>query len=189
MTLVEILQGLPHLPELFERLRSGRHICADDGPLYLALRAEVGSYRALFEALGFDLVGHDRGFYYFLSGEDLGKEASQLAAFFFILVEAWGDAGKDLEATAFGAAGHRLADLPHLSRDRWRRLMAEANVTNEEELSNLIRRLERYGFAERLADDRFRFRTPVWRFLDLCFEVLNDDHDESTKVNSATGDA
>ena len=67
--------------------------------------------------------------------------------------------------------------------------MAEANVTNEEELSNLIRRLERYGFAERLADDRFRFRTPVWRFLDLCFEVLNDDHDESTKVNSATGDA
>ena len=37
------------------------------------------TYRTLFAALGFDLVEHDRGFYYFQSAEELGKEATQIA--------------------------------------------------------------------------------------------------------------
>ncbi len=171
---IEELAGLSLLPRLFDRLRSGRHICADDDALYMALRSEYSSYRTLFAALGFDLVEHDRGFYYFQSADDLGKEATQLVVFFFILVEAWGDAGKDLESTAFDPAGHALVDLPHMTRESWRRCMAEANVPNEEELANVIRRLERYGFTKRVGEDRFCFRTPAWRFFDLCLEVWKE---------------
>jgi len=168
------LEDKAHLPELFDRLRSGRHLCADDGPLYLALRVDYATYRTLFAALGFDLVEHDRGFYYFQSSEELGKEATQIAVFFFVLVEAWGDAGKDLEATTFDPAGHAVAELPHMTRESWRCCMAEANVSTEEELSNVVRKLERYGFTERLDDDRFRFRSPAWRFFDLCREVWKE---------------
>jgi hypothetical protein len=173
MTVVD-LEGRNHLPDLFDRLRSGRHLCADDGALFLALRADFGTYRALFEAIGFDLVEHERGFYYFRSGEDLGKEATQLAVFFFVLVEAWGDAGKDLEAAAFDPGGHAVDDLPHMTRESWRRCMEEAGVVTGEDLADLVRNLARYGFTERVGDDRFRFRTPSWRFFDLCLEVLAD---------------
>jgi hypothetical protein len=171
MSVVE-LDGKHHLPELFDKLRSGRHLSADDGALYLALRTDFAEYRALFEAIGFDLVEHERGFYYFRSTDDLGKEATQLAVFFFVLVEAWGDAGKDLEATAFDPAGHALSALPHMSRDSWRRCLAEAGIANDDEIAKVVQRMERLGFTERLADDRFRFRTPVWRFFDLCRDVL-----------------
>jgi len=173
MSIVD-LEDKAHLPELFDRLRSGRHLCADDGPLYLALRADYATHRTLFAALGFDLVEHDRGFYYFQSEEDLGKEAAQLVVFFFVLVEAWGDAGKDLEAITFDPAGHPVSDLPHMTRESWRRCMAEANVTTDDDLWNVVRKLERYGFAERLDDQRFRFRAPAWRFFDLCLEVWRE---------------
>ena len=36
--------------------------------------------------MGFDLIAHERQFYYFRSTEELGKEATQLAVFFFVLV-------------------------------------------------------------------------------------------------------
>lgn len=168
------LEGKECLPDLFDRLRSGRHLSVDDGPLYLSLRAEFETYRVLFGAIGFELIEHERGFYYFRSAEELGKEATQLAVFFFVLVEAWGDAGKDLAATALDPAGHAVSDLPHLTRDSWRQCMVEAGVSTSEELGRVVHRLKQLGFAERLGDDRIRFRTPVWRFFDLCLDVLAD---------------
>jgi hypothetical protein len=165
---------MPRLSDLFDKLRSGRHLCADDGPLYLALRADYAAHRELFAALGFDLVEHERGFYYFRSDAELGKEATELAVFFFVLVEAWGDAGKDIAFTAFDPGGLVIADLPHMSRESWRRCMAEAGVSSPEELADTVRKLERYGFAERIDELRFRFRTPAWRFIDLCAEVWQE---------------
>ncbi len=181
------LDGKPHLSELFDRLRSGRHLCADDGPLYLALRSDYAAHRGLFGALGFDLVEHDRGFYYFQSEAELGKEATELAVFFFVLIEAWGDAAKDIGDTAFDPSGHLVDDLPHLTRESWRRCMAEAGVTNESELTDVVRKLERYGFAERIDESRFRFRTPAWRFLDLCADAWRDaqpEDDDAEEVGS-----
>jgi hypothetical protein len=181
------LDGKEHLPELFDKLRSGRHLSADDGPLYMALRVEYASYRALFTAVGFDLIEHERQFYYFRSTEELGKEATQLAVFFFVLVEAWGDAGKDLAATAFDPAGHAVPDMPHLRRDSWRRCMAEAGVGTDEELARVVQRMDRLGFVERIAEDRFRFRPPAWRFFDLCLEVLVDSEREPDSAPTVVG--
>ncbi len=171
---IDDLVEKPYLREAFNLLRAGRHLSADDGPVFLALRTDFDEFRTLFAALGFDLVGHDRGFYYFQSGEDLGKEAAQLVVFFFVLVEAWGDAGHDLEATAFDPGGHVIDDLPHFTRESWRACMGEAGVPDATELTNLVKKLERYGFTERVGDDRFRFRTPAWRFFDLCLEVWQE---------------
>ncbi len=187
MTVVD-LTDKGHLGELFDKLRSGRHLSAEDGPLYLALRTDYGTYRALFAALGFDLVEHERGFYYFRSSEDLGKEATQLAVFVFVLVEAWGDAGKDLETTALDPAGQALADLPHLTREGWRRCMAEADSATPEDLARIVQRLERLGFAEAVGEDRFRFRAPVWRFFDLCLEVLGEAEARELTSDESTSD-
>lgn len=176
------LDTLPHLSDLFNKLRSGRHLCVDDGALYLALRANFEAYRAVFGAIGFELVQHDRGFCYFRSDADLGKDATQFAVFFFVLVEAWGDAGLDIEATAFSPGGHHIADLPHFSRERWHDCMVEAGVPSPDNLGDLIRRLDRYGFAERPDDERFRLRVPAWRFFDLCRDVREES--EADKVIS-----
>lgn len=179
---VDAILAKPHLDGIFNLLRSGKHLSVDDGPLYLELRAEYGQYRHLFKALGFDLVNHERGFYYFRSGDDVHKEATHLVVFFFVLVEWWGDGGHDLEAVAFDAGGHSLADLPHFSRESWRACMEEAGVPNEDELANVVKRLERYGFAQRIGEERFRFLTPAWRFFDLCREVWQ----ESANANDAS---
>lgn len=168
------LAALPHLQEIFDRLRGGRHLCADDGVLYTSLRERPAEYRRLFAALGFDLVDHDRGFCYFRADGELGKEASAQAVFFFVLVEAWSDQGLDLQAKVFDPAGHRHDELPHFGREGWRACMAEAGV-KEADLSDVLRRLERLGFSERIDDERFRFRAPAWRFLDLCREVLEEE--------------
>lgn len=183
--MIQELLRKPHLREVFDRLRSGRHLCADDGSLFLALRADFEAHRDLFGALGFELVQHDRGFYYFRSEVDLGKEATQLAVFFFVLIEAWGDDGKDLEGTAFDPRGHAIAELPHLSRDSWRRCLAEAGVKGSEDLEEVVRRLDRYGFAERVDGDRFRFRVPAWRLFELCRDASADVEDGSDEGSTA----
>lgn len=162
---------LPNLAGIFDLLRSGRHLCAADGAPYIALNAAHADYAQLFAALGFELVGDAHGFFYFRSDADIGKEAAQLAVFFFVLVEAWSDSGRDIEATVFDAAGHRASELPHLGRDSWRKCMDDAGVDSPDALVDVVRRLERYGFVERIDDDRFCFRAPAWRFLDLCRDV------------------
>lgn len=169
------LDQLPHLSELFERLRSGRHLCEEDDPLFSALHSRQESFAALFGALGFDLVKHDRGFYYFRAEAELGKEASALAVFFFVLVEAWSDAGQDIGETIFAPAGHRCSDLPHFKRESWKQCMAEAGIETDAALNDLVRRMKGYGFTDRIDDDRFRFRTPVWRFLDLCNDIWEEN--------------
>lgn len=168
------LEELPHLADIFQRLRGGKHLCAEDGPLFIALNARYASFAAFFAAIGFELVKHERGFCYFRAEAELGKEATQLAVFFFILMEAWSDAGKDVEETAFAASGHRCSDLPHLSRESWRQCMAEAGIDNPDKLSGLLRRMKHYGFTEWIDDDSFRFRTPAWRFFELCDEIVKE---------------
>ena len=163
------LHHLLHLPELFRLLRNGRHISVEDGGLYLALRQHTEDYSALFEALGFHFRQHSRGFFYFEAGSgELGKEASQFAVFFFVLVESWADAGRDLETAAFDPAGHRLSELPNFSRPSWQQCMEEAGIDRLEALPELVSRLERLGFTRRLSEESFCFRPPAWRFFDLC---------------------
>lgn len=163
--------ALPHLGDIFTGLKNGGHLCADDGPAFFALRDDASNYQKLFKALGFELVEHPRGFYYFKGDADLTKEATKIVVFFFVQVDAWGDQGVDLEFAAFQETGIRLDSLPHFTRPGWRTCLSEAEITDVAGLAAVVRDLIRLGFAERIDEETFRFRTPAWRLFDLCSEL------------------
>lgn len=163
---------LPHLAEVFDLLRKGRHVCEEDHRVYFALRQHFEDFRRLFDALGFELVRHERKFFYFRASGELGTGAGQMVVFFLVLIEALGDEGRDIHAAIFDEE-HRLADLPHFRQERHRRLLAEIGIRSDDDLDTQLQRMERYGFAE-TTGDTFRFRAPVWRFVELCYEAADD---------------
>ena len=166
------LQQLERLPEIFDRLRLGGHICPEDGAIYYQLRSDFESYRAAFETLGFELAAHERGFYYFVASGELGKEASQMAVFFFVLVDALGNEGQNVREAVFEGE-HTIDDLPHFRLESHRQCLSEVDIHDRDDLETIVKRLARYGFAELRTADRFRFRPPAWRFVDLCYEAAD----------------
>jgi len=132
-------------------------------------------YRALFKALGFELVCDPRGFYYFVPeqmGAQVNKTAQRLALFTFILVEYLADQGRDPLAVLDGGSLGR-DELPALL-DKYRDLFLQAEVTTQEELEEkVIRRLTQLGFAED-SNGVYRFLPPMHRFLDVCLSVQQD---------------
>lgn len=169
---------LPHLDEIFGVLRLGGHLCAEDGMHFYKLRDHFDDYHRLFSALGFDLVRHDRDFFYFRSDSDLGKEATEMAVFFFVLVDALGDEGANIGDTIFKEE-FRVSELPHFRKQSHRQCMAEVNVTATEDLEKIVKRMERYGFTTRTRGDFFRFRLPAWRFIDLCYDASKKNEEET----------
>ena len=170
--------SLPHLSEVFESLRRGHHLCAEDGKLYWALRDNLAAYQDLFRHLGFRLEVHPRDFFYIRGRDSLSPIASRMSVFVFILIEALADQGEQVVDTLMTRT-FSIPELPHLKGARFRTYLKEAGATSEDDLRGIIRQLERFGFAQRLTDDTFRFRTPAYRFFDLCIEILNR-HDKQS---------
>ena len=167
-------ETLPRLKDVFQALRRGQHICAADGETYRALEGHHDEFAALFRDLGFRFEHHRRGFYYFRGEDAMSETGRRLSVFMFVLVEWLGDSGRSIEESLLTQSFH-LRKLTHLSHDRYRGYMAEAGVADEGQLERVLGHLERLGFVERITDDEFRFRTPVYRFLDLCLEFEEED--------------
>lgn len=163
--------ALPFLSEIFDALRLGQHLCAEDGKLYDALRDNPVVYQDMFKHLGFQLEWHSRDFFY-LRGKDNIRPASKMAVFVFILIEALSDQGKMVVDTLMTEI-FAVHALPHFKSERYRAYLKEAGVTSEEGLKNVINQLERLGFAKSFSADTFRFRAPAYRFFDICIEMLN----------------
>lgn len=167
-------QDLPHLAEVFELLRRGRHVCAFDGAPHRALTAHEEAFKALFDALGFDLQAHPRGFFYFRTQGKPSDGAARMTLFVFVLVEWLSDRGLDIEQTLMNES-FDLDELPHLAGDRHLRIMQEAGVRDCDDLERVVAQLERFGFVNRSGRAVFNFRPPAYRFLDLCLDVLADE--------------
>jgi Condensin complex protein MksE len=162
---------LPYLAAIFNDLRRGRHICAEDGVLFSTLRDHFDSFSDLFRNLGFSLESHSRDFYYFRSSEgSLSDSASRMAVLFFILVETASGKGEAVEDSIMSGT-FEIGDLPVFKSDRYRMYMHEAGVDDEEGLMNVIRSMERLGFVQR-RERSFRFRVPAYRLFDLCVQIL-----------------
>ena len=161
---------LPNLAAVFEALRRGRHICMADGPLYGPLKSHAEQFTALFAQLGFELVHHPRDFFYFVDCGNFTDLSARMAVFMFILIEDLADRGDAIEETVM-SRHFRCAELPHLTADRYRRLMREAGASESADLEHLVQTMERFGFVDRLADDSFTFRPPAYRFLDLALDM------------------
>lgn len=174
-----ILSELPKLKEVFNKLRSGRHVSGEDGTIYGALAEHEEEFRALFDSLGFVLLRHRRDFFYFRGSSGYSSFGTRIAVFFFILVEWISEKGQRLEETLF-TQSFLITDLPHFQRERYRKYMSEAGMEDEDSLHNLFQRMERLGFIRRENEHSLRFRTPAYRLLDLCTEVLGEIGEESS---------
>lgn len=161
---------LPHLEEVFEALRRGRHLTLRDGDLYHALKKHEDRFSGLFERLGFKLVRHRKDFYYFHDSSNFTDTTARIAVFMFILVEWLADQGEPVEETVL-TRRFELDALPHLQSDRYRAYMTEAGVNEPGDLLNVVRIMDRFGFARRTGESTFSFERPIYRFLDLCMAM------------------
>jgi hypothetical protein len=169
---------LPHMAKIFDALRKGRHLCAEDGGLYLALRDHRDAYDALFTNLGFDFQEHPRGFFYFRGDAQLSEGAERMAVFMFVLIEALATQGHPVEE-ALMTRRFDPAELPHFQGERSRQYMKEIGVASADDLPDLIRKMERMGFTAVAPDGTFRFRVPACRFLELCLEFIEQKQEDS----------
>lgn len=169
------LKEMTQLAAAFRDLFKGYHISRSEPECYAQLSSMQDQYRALFRALGYELVCDPRGFYYFVpeqAAPQVNKTAQRLALFTFILVEHLADQGRDpLSVLDGGTIGRD--ELPALL-DKYRDLFLQAEVTTHEELEDkVIRRLTQLGFAED-SNGVYRFLPPMHRFLDVCLAVQHD---------------
>lgn len=169
------LSELTQLAPIFRELFKGYHLSRRDAEAYRQLSDLQDQYRALFRALGFELVCDSRGFYYFVPeqmGAQVNKTAQRLALFTFMLVEHLADQGRDpLNVLDGGSLGRD--ELPPLL-EKYRELLLQAEVQSQEDLEEkVLRRLVQLGFA---ADEQgsYRFQPPMHRFLDVCLAVQQD---------------
>jgi hypothetical protein len=169
------LNEMTQLAPIFRELFKGYHLSRSEPECYAQLSQQQDQYRALFRALGFELVCDPRGFYYFVPeqmGAQVNKTAQRLALFTFILVEHLADQGRDPLAVLDGGTLGR-PELPALL-DKYRDLFLQAEVTTQDELEEkILRRLTQLGFALD-SNGSYRFLPPMHRFLDVCLAVQQD---------------
>jgi hypothetical protein len=166
------------MAEIFDALRKGRHVCSEDGGLFLALRDNRDAYEMLFTNLGFDFQEHSRGFFYFRGDSQLSEGAERMAVFMFVLIEALATQGHPVEE-ALMTRRFNLNELPHFQGERSRQYMKEVGVGSADDLPALLKNMGRLGFAEVAPDRTFRFRVPVCRFLELCTDFIAKDEEDS----------
>lgn len=171
---------LPWLQEIFEELRQGKHICQADGDLYFQLCERHNDFTALFRQLGFELKKHRRGFYYFHSSSNMSGQAEKIAVFMFMLIEHIADQGDNIEDALMNRQ-FPYSDLPHLSTDRYRAIMNQLEIMDEEGLRDVLRSMARIGVVDCINDSLFAFRSPVYRFLDICQEITTANKDETAE--------
>ena len=178
------LSELSNLAPIFRELFKGYHVSRRDPELYAQLSNFQDQYRALFKALGFELVCDTRGFYYFVpdtATAQVNKTAQRLALFTFIIVEHLADQGRDPIAVLDGGSLGR-DELPALL-EKYRDLFVQAEVTSQDELEEkIMRRMTQLGFASE-ENGVYRFLPPMHRFLDVCLSV-QQDRDLAASVHS-----
>ncbi len=172
---------IPGLADVFEALRRGRHICAEDGDIYWTIKDNFQVLERLFSALGFSLESHPRDFFYFHGSGSLSDRSERMAVFMFILVEWLSDRGEPVEESII-TRQFNISQLPHFKIERYAQYMSEAGLSGENGLADVIRNFERFGFARRDSGDSFSFRPPVFRFVDLCHSIL-EDHELNDDTN------
>ena len=168
------------LANAFRSLRSGKHICRDDVADYRDLERNEDLYRALFEGLGYELTHHGQGFYYFKGGNYLTTQRLQAITLFMLILF------QDLEDKKFQEADRAwerrllsrifsVGELPHFQTSQRRSLLFTVGVNQESLHEKVLRPMARYGMLEMLGADQFQFRSPIYRFVDLCMQFSQED--------------
>jgi hypothetical protein len=172
---------LPGLKDIFEALRQGRHLCQADGSLYRYLEDHRETFTDLFGQLGFELKKHRRDFYYFYSRNTISEKSERMAVFMFMLIEWITDQGHNIEETLMNQQ-FNCDELPHLSTGRYRDILSQLSIFDRDGLVTIITNMARMGFVERVNEKTFAFRSPVYRFLDICQEIASHHEPDVSDV-------
>ena len=163
---------LPHLKEIFDRLKRGYHLSPEDEPYFSVLAAQHESYAEYFAPLGLNLVRHDRDFFFFEpdATESVPGSLARIAVFSFILVDYAANQGRPIEEFILGQ-NFLFTALPHFNLDRYSALLRQVDVTDGNELRQVLVNMERIGWVKWLGDDEFRFLRPFHRVFSKCLEL------------------
>jgi len=111
------------------------------------------------------------GIYFFESakvGSTTTKQTRELTLFLSILYDHLADEGKD-PITAILEIRFNIIDLPHLTKDQYKRLMTNVGVEDSKDLNRIIKRFQKYGFIT-IEDDTILFKQSVSRFTKMFAE-------------------
>jgi hypothetical protein len=166
------MNDLPHLAEIFDRLKRGCHLGPDDEPFYSVLVARYADYAAYFAPLGLQLVRHEREFFYFEpdNPENVPDTLPRIAVFSYILVDHAANQGRPIEEFIFGQ-NFLVTALPHFSLDRYTALLRQVDVTESRGLETILRHMERIGWVKWIGPDEIRFLRPFHRVFSKCLDL------------------
>jgi hypothetical protein len=166
------MTDLPHLNDIFDRLKRGAHLGPDDEPFFSALAARYDDYADYFTPLGLKLVRHEREFFYFEpeNSESVPETLPRIAIFSYILVDFAANQGLPIEEFIFGQ-NFLISSLPHFSFDRYAALLRQVEVHDARGLEAILQQMKRIGWVQILGEDEFRFLRPFHRVLSRCIEL------------------
>jgi hypothetical protein len=162
------------LEEVFAKLSTGYHICIEDGDVYTSITENTVFYRELFTLLGYQLSDGEDGLYYFLPYEKkINKPSQRFTAFMAIMYDWLADLGKE-PVTSLTEGHFHLEELPHLTSEQYRKIMAQLEVHQPHELLKIVKGLQRHGFLQIIDDSLIKFRKPVSRFVTIFTETAEN---------------
>jgi hypothetical protein len=166
------MNPLPYLPDIFGQLTRGSHLSPEDEPFFSALTADFTAYAEFFKALGFELIRHEREFFYFAPAdpEKIPETLPRIAVFAYILVDYAANQGEAVEEYILGH-NFLVSALPHFSTERYQVLLRQVDVHDWADLQRVLDHLERLGWLKWLGSDEFRFLRPFHRVFDKCLEL------------------
>lgn len=175
---IQTMEFPPQTASVFRALRMGKHLSRRQGEVYYDLDRHYKQYAAVFGALGYRLIRHEQGFYYF-AGDSVLRAQRLRAITLFVLI-----LFQDLEDKKYSQGGRSwerelltrqftVAELPHFATAQRRALMHAVGVTPES-LDSKLRFMSTLGFIDINSADSFHFLPPIYRFVDL-FLIYADD--------------
>jgi condensin complex protein MksE len=179
------MSDLPYLQDLFQKLRTGHHLSPEDEPIFSSVTGNYEAYASQFSLLGLKLVRHPRDFFYFEpdANDAMRETLPRIAVFSFILVDYVANAGKPIEE--FLLNNHFLISrLPHFSLDRYASLLRQVDVEDEGDLRQIVKNMERLGWAKFLGDEEFRLLRPFHRIFDKCLELSQKAQSVNTQSDT-----
>ena len=111
----------------------------------------------------------------------MSEKSERIAVFMFILIEWITDQGQNIEEALMNQQ-FSYDELPHLTTARYRDILAQLNVFDTDGLATIVTNMARMGFAERINDQTFAFRSPVYRFLDICQDIARTQKQEEPAI-------
>jgi chromosome condensin MukBEF MukE localization factor len=181
------MNSLPHIRNIFDRLKRGYHISPDDEPEFSALCAQFDEYATWFAALGLKVVRHEREFFYFEpeNMENVPDTLPRIAVFSYILIDDAANQGRSsIEEFIFGQ-NFLLTALPHFSLDRYTALLRQVDVHDSDDLRTLLKHMERIGWVRWLGEEEFRFLRPFHRVFSKCIDLAQTAQQQAVETNSA----